>query len=136
LHDQLGQQMTGVSIGLDRVQNLTELNEHPGGGGLARTRGRTTRSHHRNDQGRSLRYARAMRAELDDMGVQSAIQTYVREWVRVLSRRTKPESLKDLDCARAPKSSATSTRRGCSTNRAESLAARLPEGKHRCSLLP
>jgi signal transduction histidine kinase len=128
--------MTGVSIGLDRAQNLTELNEHPGAAVL----------HERVGELRDLttEMIKAVRCvtlelcapELDDMGVQSAIQTYVREWVRVLSRRTKPESLKDLDCARAPKSSATSTRRGCSTNRAESLAARLPEGKHRCSLLP
>lgn len=82
LHDQLGQQMTGLSIGLDRVQSLTDLNEHPDAVALhervGELRDLTT------EIIKTIRYVTLeLRApELDDMGVQSAIQTYVREWGR------------------------------------------------------
>jgi PAS domain S-box-containing protein len=82
LHDQLGQQMTGLSIGLDRVQSLTNLSEHPGAAALhervGELRDLTT------EMIKAVRYVTLeLRApELDDMGVQSAIGTYVREWGR------------------------------------------------------
>jgi PAS domain S-box-containing protein len=82
LHDQLGQQMTGLSIGLDRVQSLTESNEYPGAAALharvGELRDLTT------EMIKAVRYVTLeLRApELDDMGAQSAIQTYLREWGR------------------------------------------------------
>ncbi|MEO7202057.1 MAG: PAS domain-containing protein, partial [Candidatus Tumulicola sp.] len=82
LHDQLGQQMTGLSIGLDRVQSLTNLNEHPEAAVLHERVGELR--HLTTEMIKAVRYVTLeLRApELDDMGVQSAIQTYVLEWGR------------------------------------------------------
>jgi two-component system, NarL family, sensor histidine kinase UhpB len=82
LHDQLGQQMTGLSIGLDRVQSLTELSDYPGAAALHERVGELRDL--TAEMIKAVRYVTLeLRApELDDMGVQSAIQTYVREWGR------------------------------------------------------
>jgi PAS domain S-box-containing protein len=82
LHDQLSQQMTGLSLGLDRVQNLTDLNEHPGAAALHKRVGELRAL--TSEMIKAIRYVTLeLRApELDDMGAQAAIETYVREWGR------------------------------------------------------
>src|ERR1700753_1515033 len=82
LHDQLGQQMTGLSIGLDRVQHLTDGNRRSGAAALHKRvkelRELTT------EMIKAVRHVTLeLRAPaLDDRVGQSAIETYVREWVR------------------------------------------------------
>jgi PAS domain S-box-containing protein len=80
LHDRLGQQMTGLSLGLDRVQRLADEREYAGSTAL---RQRLTELRDLTaEMFKAVRYvALELRApELDDMGLQSAVETYVREW--------------------------------------------------------